>query len=507
MTGKRRALPKRIAYGEAGQQYKFSRSGTWKAEHGETLKHLYAVRVKARALHAARHTMEYHHPSLNDEQLLQANMTEAGSAIGPKRTDFINSVDKLLEAQVERQNPNEEIRLVVDLEAKDGSAKCPEGPRLGHRAYTAEDHFKLMVFASGAACPSMERDSPLGTEFYCVSPGGESLRGWAVVVHLKTAVPWVSQPRLANTVSALKHLVKPRTSAGNETQNESAGNEIQVERLCRYIALPPELSVKTFRGGAGNLKVMLNANFFLHMSIYKVPCATPLGPVVSHGLLLQSYRGTLDDLQDLSDLKQSQELVKMTHVLVMVRRCCAFIMESSKFDEWFEQLEQDIRGKVSAVTGHQILKDGRRVSGQSFSKVSMSGFWNQRYARSVVGLQNKMPCPESLRVETGTLCADLVVLLQFEKRSEGKRLFSTLKESEYQENRSSIPSDGMTMSEVQTHLQFLMLDDAINFDGSGSSSLWTSIGDFAEKRSQPSDIVANDAYAFRPSPIHVGFLC
>eukprot|EP00746_Dinoflagellata_sp_MGD_P103270 gnl/MRDRNA2_/MRDRNA2_42678_c0_seq1.p1 gnl/MRDRNA2_/MRDRNA2_42678_c0~~gnl/MRDRNA2_/MRDRNA2_42678_c0_seq1.p1 ORF type:complete len:226 (+),score=46.07 gnl/MRDRNA2_/MRDRNA2_42678_c0_seq1:127-804(+) len=208
-----------------------------------------------------------------------------------------------------------------------------------------------------------------------------------------------------------------------------------------------------------------------------------------------------------SDSLDAFNKLKVRHVLVMYRGIGAFILDAGKFDAWFASLEEAQKNKVNAVTGHRILRNGRRIDDEAaFRDVGEERFWTGKNARSVAGLQYDGLCPEALKLPEGMKCGNMLVLLQLEKKSEGTKL-STFFQDKTMDSADRPDSIGMNIPDAQSLLQFMMMDDALNFDGSGSSSLWTNIGNLTEQRSQPSDRLGpyGQQYQFRPSPTLFGF--
>jgi len=362
-----------------------------------------------------------------------------------------------------------------------------------------------MIFANGAPCRTMAADSPQGTERYCLGSKADfNLRGWAIPVDLDQAKPVVRNPAL-EVHGGLAHKLLPNKVKDVRYRQYASPRGPYGGALCRYIGYSPDQYLEHATGGlADRAKVVINTNFFLFVDVREMPCGTPIGPVVADGQTVQNWANTVKDLKTVDQFSQFQ-IVKTTHVLVMYMGMGAFIIKSKEFDQWFEGLTTEQRSRVNAVTGHRILKDGAPVDQRrEFKKADEERFWTGKNARSVIGVQYSGAC--SPPVPTTLKCGKMLLVLQFEKSSQGRSVSTFFSNASM--SRSDRPqSSGVTVPEVQEILQFMMVDDALNFDGSGSSSLWTSIGNLAEKRSQPSDVVDayGDAYQFRPSPIHLAF--
>jgi hypothetical protein len=259
-------------------------------------------------------------------------------------------------------------------------------------------------------------------------------------------------------------------------------------------------------------KVVINSNFYMFADVQLLPCGTPLGPVISDGNIVRLQSNLEFNSED--DMTKARwnprpEAVKAADVLVMYKTIGAFTIKATQFDNWFLKLTEEEQANVNAVTGHVILQDGRPVDRRrAFISVGLDDFWNGKNARTVVGIQYSDVCniPGGVQVK----CGNMLILLQFEKKSSGSTVMTFFANSSMSEEDRPA-SLGVTLPEVQEILQFMMIDTAINFDGSGSSSLWTSIGDRSEKRSQPSDWTYSlngqpRAYQFRPSPTLIAFV-
>lgn len=418
-----------------------------------------------------------------------------------------------------QRNPDEEVRFVLDLMTLDAKySQCPRKGSSGNHAYNQKDNFKLMILSSGKACDWMAETSPPGTEEYCLSQQekafGGPVRGWAVAVDLRHAKPIVRNPSLekgggksqnnlptdildmdANT--AKYKWLQHKFELGTKMREVLAPGS-PYEEVCRYVAYSPSQFIKNAPKQIRKARVVMNSNFYLFLDVRDMPCGTPIGPTVSQGQIIQTYKGSRTNKKVFI-----REKIKMTDTLVMHDVVGAFIMDSKAFDTWFEQLNKMQQSEISAITGMRILKDGHSVDHlPNFTRVGSEAFVNGKNARSAIGIQYdgfcKPPAPTSLK------CGNMLILLQFEKSSQGNTVVTFFDDKPIKDKHRP-PSAGVNLPELQDIVQYMMLDDVLNFDGSGSSSFWTNIGDLEEKRSQPSDITRNGGYQFRPSPILIGF--
>lgn len=524
-----RPLNRRSAYTK-DRRLKFTKqSGKWTTTDLQDvqyyIKHIFAVMSTAEAIDGAHVVKDSHRPPLDDENTErrgELNTNTAGffgwtsKSSSQKIGDL--SAEELVDAFKAKTNQSNLARFIIDLKKSKKSAgqvSCPALGATGNQAYTSSDNFKLMVFGSGRTCGSLRDDSPPQTEQYCIPFPGLNVRGWAVPIDLAQATPVVRNPALeANRGKAKDHMpasVSPKDLPLFEEYQDRFG-----DAYCRYLMYSPEQWMSQARPDLLPLaRVVINTNFYRFLDVRGLPCGTPVGPVVSAGFAVQTTMRTKADQRQAQEDRQSVffDSIKTTHVLVLHATYGACIIRSDQFDAWWGGLDLVEKSRINAVTGHRILKNGQPVDdSEGFRSVGQDAFWNQKNARTAVGIQYSMLCPPPLPANTN--CGRMLLLLQFEqKKNVRARSVKTFFRNESMDENNRPPSDGVTIPEMQQLLQFLMIDDAINFDGSGSSSLWTSIGNLKEKRSQPADIVQGHprsgdeyAYAFRPSPIHLAFV-
>jgi len=524
-------LNQRFAYAAGMQSLRFTKENArWETSfESQTyyIKHIFAVASSADEIEGAHVVKDSHRPPLNDEEMTQRDemntdtksrwgwwtSTSSSQKIGQMSGDRLaNSLSR--EQADEAQVGGDVVRFVVDLKTS-GSLKCPALDATGNHAYSSADNFKLMVFGSGRTCRSLAADSPPKTERYCIPFPGLNVRGWAVPIDLQQAAPVVRNPALerngGKTFTKDGHPHLP-VGVSNRALSEVVAREKKSGDVwCRYLMYSPEQWMSQARRDLlPEAQVVINTNFYRFLDVRDLPCGTPLGPVVADGVAVQTYRGTAVD-HKVSKAHPDNvvfDKVKAADVLVMHSDIGAFTMKAHSFDAWFDDLQFDERAKVNVVTGHKVLQDGQPVNGLSdFEATGDGAFWSGSNARTAVGIQYSGMCasPGPAR----TKCGKMLLLLQFEQsKPYDTREVKTFYGNATMHQNDRPDSDGVTIPEMQTLLQFLMVDDAINFDGSGSSGLWTSIGDLAEKRSQPSDILQDGRdlkYQFRPSPIHMAF--
>jgi exopolysaccharide biosynthesis protein len=376
---------------------------------------------------------------------------------------------------------------------------------------------------------------------YCLDRSSDvfkkNLRAWVVVVDLAQAKAIVRNPALeAKEGLAYNNLPKTilDTRVSTLPQNHWVYRPSQLnfglqqapelrsgtirdvlkhqeyKRFCKYHSVTPtQWKNEKYGKQAAGARVIINTNFFFFFhDIMRLPCSTPVGPAISNGAEVMTQSKTDETYRHEKQGHVSMAQVQASSSLVIYRMTdgssVATTMPVKDFTSWLRTLSSTSKKRVNAVTGHVILKAGKPVD--AFGS-SHQGWWKASKPRTAIGIQYDGPCPKPL--PQNRMCGSKIIVSSFEVRSHASGgLFNEFNPNEPSMNDKDRPaSSGATVPELQDVMMFMMMDEAINLDSGGSTSLWTDLatsigGDF---RSQPSDSVSGDRYRFRPSPTLLGF--